>query len=139
MGKDLENDMQLTFNAADNILAVKWRDELSVESALFSETIVALFNTIKEKQISKLIIDSGKPAGGVLTDGVINYFIQNIPGTTIRYVALLESTDYLWDQNLLQVLNLLIDTHQIPVSVNLVQNKANAEEWLSEVCLETER
>ena len=131
--------MQLNYNPAENILAVKWRDELSVESEVFSETIVTLFDKIKENKVAKLIVDSGKPAGGVLTEGVINFLIQNIPGSTLQFIALLESTDYLWDQNLLQVINLLIYTHQLPVSVKLVRNKTAAEEWLSEVSLEVEK
>jgi hypothetical protein len=126
MSESKEDLMTLVYEADANILSVKWSDELSVESARFFQTIVSLFATIQEKKVANIIIDSGIPAGGVLTEEVINYFIQNIPGTPLRNIAILESPDYLWDDNLYQVMKLLITSYQLPIAVKLVKSRAEA-------------
>ncbi|WP_461488933.1 hypothetical protein [Pontibacter sp. HJ8] len=123
--------MEFVYESTPNILSVKWSDELSVESSRFFQTIVSLFAIIQEKNVANLIIDSGIPAGGVLTEEVIHYFIQHIPGTPLKNIAILESPDYLWDNNLYQVIKLLIASHRLPVAVDLVKDKAAAREFFS--------
>lgn len=130
--KLLENELiKLKYQPTLNILAVKWPDELRVESPEFLETIITLFAIIHDRKVAHLIIDSGIPAGGVLTEQVINYMIQNIPNIPLKKIALLESTDYHWDNNLYQLLTLIISTHQLPVAVELVKSRAAARQWFS--------
>ncbi|MER2997247.1 hypothetical protein [Pontibacter populi] len=121
--------MELAYDDVRNILSVKWSDELSVESAQFFDTIVTLFATIREKQVTNLVVDSGIPAGGLLTGEIIEYFIQQIPNTPLKNIAILESPDYLWDNNLYQVILLLITTYELPIAVKLVKNCSVALEW----------
>ena len=123
----------MVYEATPNILSVRWSDDLSVESARFLQTIVSLFATIREKQVANLIVESGIPAGGVLTEDIINYFIQNIPGTPLKRIAILESSDYLWDSNLYQVIKMLITSYNLPIGVELLKNKPDARKWFSSI------
>lgn len=123
--------MKLEFEGAQNVVSVKWFDELRVESPQFLQTIVFLFATIKEKQAINLLIDSGLPAGGVLTEEIIQHFIQHIPDTPLKCIAILESPDYLWDNNLYQVISLLITTYQLPIVVKMVKSHVVGLEWFS--------
>jgi hypothetical protein len=123
--------MELAYDDIRNILSVKWSDELSVESAQFFETIITLFATIRQKQVINLVVDSGIPAGGLLTEEIIEYFIQQIPSTPLRNIAILESPDYLWDNNLYQVIALLVATYKLPIAVKLVKNRSGALQWFS--------
>ncbi|WP_162427920.1 hypothetical protein [Pontibacter pudoricolor] len=123
--------MELAYDEARNTLSVKWSDELSVESAQFFDTIIKLFATIRQKQVANLIIDSGIPAGGLLTEEIIDYFIQQIPDTPLKNIAILESPDYLWDNNLYQVIVLLIVTYELPITVKMVKNRSAALEWFT--------
>jgi hypothetical protein len=123
--------MELAYDDIRNILSVKWSDELSVESAQFFETIITLFATIRQKQVINLVVDSGIPAGGLLTEEIIEYFIQQIPSTPLRNIAILESPDYLWDNNLYQVIALLAATYKLPIAVKLVKNRSGALQWFS--------
>jgi hypothetical protein len=123
--------MEVAYEEAEGILRVSWSDELSVESARFLQTVVCLFAIIQERKVPHLIIDSGLPAGGVLTEEVIQSFIQHIPHTPLKHIAILESPDYLWDNNLLQVISLLITSYRLPIAVALVEDQAAAREWFS--------
>ncbi len=125
--------MELSYEASPNILSVKWSDELSVESDQFLQTLVTLFAAIQEKKVTNLIIDSGVPAGGVLTENIMNYFIEQIHHTTLQNIAILESPDYLWDNNLYQVIALLISTYHLPIAVRLVKSHAAGHEWLTKL------
>lgn len=124
--------MEMVYEAVPNILSVRWADELSVESARFFQTIVTLFTVIQEKQAANLIISSGKPSGGVLTEDIINHFILNIPHTPLKRIAMLESPDYLWDSNLYQVINLLIVNYQLPIEIEVVKDESAARKWFSQ-------
>jgi hypothetical protein len=126
------DEMKLDYDNSKHVLSVSWANELSVESAQFYQTIVSLFATIKEKQVSNLIIDSGIPAGGQLTEKIINFFIQSIPDTSLKNIAILESPDYLWDNNLYQVISLLITTYQLPIAVKLVSTHASGLKWIAD-------
>ncbi|MCP2042745.1 hypothetical protein [Pontibacter sp. HSC-36F09] len=121
--------MELVYEAASNTLSVKWSDDLSVESEQFYESIVALFATIREKQVANLIVASGSPSGGVLTEDIITHFIHNIPDTPLQRIALLESPDYLWDSNLYQVIKLLIVSHHLPIAVEVAEDETAARKW----------
>jgi hypothetical protein len=125
--------MVMVHEEGAGMLSVKWSDELSVESIQFQESIVSLFSTIVEKNIINLIVDSGNPAGGVLTEEVISHFIQHIPNTPLRNIAILESTDYLWDNNLLQVIKLLITNYNLPIAVELVKGSKAASKWFASI------
>lgn len=123
--------MELAYEPAHNTLTVRWSDDLSVESDHFFQTIVSLFATIQERKVTNLMVDSGMPAGGVLTEEIIHYFIQHIPNTPLENIALLESPDYLWDNNLYQVIMLLISIYRLPIAVKLVRSQAAGQEWFS--------
>ncbi|WP_018476584.1 hypothetical protein [Pontibacter roseus] len=129
MSERKDDWMELAYEAIPNVLSVKWSDELSVESDQFFQTVVTLFATIQENKVANLIIDSGIPAGGVLTEEVIHYFIQHIPHTTLKNIAILESPDYLWDNNLYQVIKLLINSYDLPIGIRLVKSVAAAKSW----------
>ncbi|RAU84099.1 hypothetical protein [Pontibacter arcticus] len=123
--------MELVYEETGNVLNVSWSDELSVESSRFLQTVAFLFRTIQEKEVANLIIDSGMPAGGILTEEVIHCFIQNIPHTPLRKIALLESPDYLWDDNLFQVISLLITSYSLPIEISMLESRSAAKKWFS--------
>lgn len=123
--------MAMVYDENTGILSVKWSDELSVESSQFQETMISLFSTIVQKNVINLIVDSGTPSGGVLTEDVISHFVQHIPHTPLQHIAILESTDYLWDYNLLQVIKLLVANYDLPIAVELVKGSAAASKWFA--------
>ena len=122
--------MALEYEADQDILYVKWADDLSVESAMFLQTIISLFTTIHKNKISNLIIDSGIPSGGVLTEEFIHYCIQQIPSIPLKKIALLESPDYHWDNNLYQIIKLLITNHHLPIAVKIAKSRSAAQDWV---------
>ncbi|WP_188500586.1 hypothetical protein [Pontibacter amylolyticus] len=124
--------MEIVYEAVPNVLSVKWSDELSVESDQFYESIVTLFVAIREKQVANLIVASGKPSGGVLTEDIIHHIVRNIPDTPLKRIALLESPDYLWDANLYQVIKLLIVNHQLPIAIEVVKDEFAARKWFNQ-------
>jgi uncharacterized protein YodC (DUF2158 family) len=131
MAESDDKMMVVEYEESTGVLSVKWSDELSVESSQFRETIVSLFSTIVQKKVVSLIVDSGTPAGGVLTEQVISQFIQHIPGTPLRNIAILESSDYLWDCNLVQVIKLLVSNYDLPIAVELMKGSAAARKWFA--------
>ncbi|SIT90126.1 hypothetical protein [Pontibacter indicus] len=133
MAENADNMMVTEFQESSSTLSVRWSDELSVESNQFQETIVALFSEIVEKNVRNLIVSSGTPAGGILTEEVISHFIQHIPDTPLRNIAILESADYLWDYNLLQVIKLLISNYKLPIAVELMKGSAAANKWFASI------
>lgn len=125
--------MELAHDDVYNILCAKWSDELGVESPEFFQTITSLFVAIQEKQITDLMIDSGIPAGGVLTEKLIDLFIQNTSNTPLQNIAILESSDYLWDYNLYQVIKLLVAKYELPITVKLVKSRAEGLQWFKQL------
>ena len=123
--------MELAFEETLSLVSVKWSDDLSVESTEFFQTVVFLFGFITEKQVRCLMVDSGVPAGGVLTEEIIDFFTINIRNTPLKHIALLESPDYLWDNNLYQVIRMLISGYQLPITVEMFKNSTIGYKWLT--------
>lgn len=121
--------IEIEHEASHNIMSVKWANELSVESSAFFQTIITLFTLIKDKKATHLIVDSGLPAGGALTEEVIHYIIHHIPNIPLKKIAILESPDFHWDNNLYQLIKLLITNYQLPIIVNIVKNRAAARDF----------
>ncbi|MCC9166409.1 hypothetical protein [Pontibacter harenae] len=124
--------MELAHDADSNMLSAQWSDDLSVESAQFLQSIVYLFKVVQERNVANLVVDSGVPAGGVLTEEVLHYFVKHISNTPLQKIAILESPDYLWDNNLYQVIQLLISNYQLPIKVKLLKSQADCLEWFSQ-------
>ncbi|QHL87350.1 hypothetical protein GU926_07845 [Nibribacter ruber] len=90
-----------------------------------------LFITIREKNIEDVILDSGQPKGGTVSESVMNFGIKIAPHTALKRIALLESPDFHWDNNLLQIFAYLQTTFSLPLESRLFPSKSDALAWLS--------
>ncbi len=79
------------------------------------------------------MIYSGIPAGGVLTEKLIDLIIQSTSNTPLQNIAILESSDYLWDYNLYQVIKLLVAKYKLPITVKLVKSRAEGLQWFKQL------
>ncbi|MFC6999945.1 hypothetical protein [Rufibacter roseus] len=111
-------------------LIASWPTLESVNSPEFFRSFVSLFVTIRERHISELILDSGQPQGGTVSEPIINFGLKVAPFTALKRVALLESTDFHWDNNLLQILCYLSTSMDFPLEVKLFPSRSLALEWL---------
>ncbi|KAA9346164.1 hypothetical protein [Adhaeribacter soli] len=113
------------------MLHASWSNDLSTESAEFFASVQHLLTIIIEKQVTRLMLDSGKPDGGILTEEVTGYILKNTPFTKLEKVALLESLDFLWDNNMIQLARFLQQTTLANFEFRVFPAKANAMEWLA--------
>ena len=114
-----------------NKLIASWPNLKSINSPEFFKSFVSLFVMIREKYISKVVLDSGQPQGGIISDSIINFGLKIVPFTTLERIALLESNDFHWDNNLLQIFNYLNASMNSPLEVKLFSSKSGALEWLN--------
>jgi hypothetical protein len=118
------------FNLTGDVLVTRWDDNLSVLTPEFLESVKKLVGLLTEKSIPKLLIDSGIPEGGVLTEEVITYLIENAAQTQVRYIAILESVDFHWDNNMGQLFNYLQSIVPFSFEVRFFRNSTEALDWL---------
>jgi hypothetical protein len=107
-----------------------WSDDLSSESEAFFNSINYLFKVAADNKVKKVFIDCGVPAGGTLTEGVINFVEASITGLELEKIAVLESIDYHWDNNLMQLLQYLKQALNLSFQAKLFTLKKQALEWL---------
>ena len=119
------------FEICKGRLQASWSDDLGTESAEFFASVQHLLTIIIEQQITHLLLDSGKPAGGILTEEVTGYILKNTPFTKLEKVALLESHDFLWDNNIIQLARFLQQTTLVNFEFRVFPAKTNALEWLA--------
>ena len=97
------------------------------------DSLLALLRFIKEKEIKKLFLDSGNPGGETLTEEAIAFVEQQVfRFCPLKKVALLESTDYHWDNNIGQLINYLILSLELDVQFRMFVYKEEAIAWLKE-------
>jgi len=120
-----------TYQLKSDIILASWAYELSVESMEFLNSVKELFQFAKELNLKKILIDSGTPAGGVLTEDVMLLIQESIVNVAAEKIALLETSDFHWDNNLLQFFKYLKNFLQLSYEVRLFSNKQKALDWLS--------
>ena len=119
------------FELTGDVLAARWDDSLSVMNPEFLQSVRKLIQELVEKQIPKLLIDPGVPEGGILTEEVIAYLIENAAHTQVRYIAILESVDFHWDNNIGQLFNYLQTVVPFSFEVRFFGTREEALKWLS--------
>ena len=121
------------FEIKHDLLLASWPDYVLAESAEFYDSILLLFRQIKEKKIKKLFLDSGTPEGGTLTEEVIAFVEQEVfLYCPLQKVALLESADFHWDNNMVQFINYLILSRGLEVQFQMFLTREAAIKWLKE-------
>jgi hypothetical protein len=119
-----------TYEVRGDVILASWDDNLSAESEAFFDSIKHLIQFAAERNLKKICIDSGKPAGGILTEDVMLLVQKSIVKIEVDKIALLESCDFHWDNNLFQFLQYLKTYLQLYFEVRLFNNKSVALEWL---------
>jgi hypothetical protein len=119
------------FEIKNDLLLAAWPLQVRSESPEFYDSLLLLLRLIKEKEIKKLLLDSGSPDGGTLTEDGIAFVEQQVYlFCPLQKVALLESIDYHWDNNIAQLINYLIMTLELDVQFRMFASKEEAIEWL---------
>lgn len=126
-------DTLFTYEVRGDVILASWKDELSAESQAFLDSVKHLIRFGHERSIKKILIDSGTPAGGVLTEEVMLLMQNSFGEVAIEKMALLESSDFHWDNNLYQFLQYLKVMLQLSYQVRLFNNKTAALEWLGAI------
>lgn len=123
------------FEISEDVLLASWPSYVKSESPEFFDSVLDLFRLIREKDIKHLLVDSGTPAGGGLTEEVIHYIEAEVfQCCPLQKVALLESVDFLWDNNMVQLINYLITAMNLDVQFRMFHSKEIAVNWLHEPC-----
>ncbi|MBK0402736.1 hypothetical protein I5M27_07045 [Adhaeribacter sp. BT258] len=122
-----------TYEVRGDVILASWNDNLSAESKAFLDSIKHLIQFASERNLKKICIDSGKPAGGVLTEDVMHLLQTSIVKIEVDKIALLESCDFHWDNNLYQFLQYLKTYLQLGFQIRLFTNKKGALEWLGAI------
>ncbi|MGV3639339.1 MAG: hypothetical protein ACO1NZ_02395 [Adhaeribacter sp.] len=92
-----------------------------------------MFNLVREQKLSRLLLDSGTPDGGTLTEELIACMKQELSqDCCLKKVALLESVDYHWDNNIMQVFNYLKMTLGLDVQLRMFSTRDMAMNWLQD-------
>jgi hypothetical protein len=121
------------FEIKHDLLLASWPSSVQSGSAEFYDSVLVLFRLIREKKIKKLFLDSGTPAGGILTEEVIAFVEQEVfHSCPLQKVALLESIDYHWDNNMVQFINYIKSTLALDVQFQVFLSKEAAINWLTE-------
>jgi hypothetical protein len=121
------------FDIQHDLLVASWPSYVGSESAEFYDSILLLFRLIREKNIKKLLLDSGTPTGGTLTEEVITFIEQEVfHCCPMQKVALMESVDYHWDNNMVQVINYLKMTLELNLEFRMFLSREAAINWLTE-------
>lgn len=115
------------------MLLASWPHHVRSESPEFLRSLQVLFGLIREKEMTRLLVDSGTPDGGTLTEEVIACMKQEVCRfCPLKKVALLESVDYHWDNNIMQVFNYLKLTLGLEVQIRMFSSRDMALNWLND-------
>ncbi|HSI89683.1 MAG TPA: hypothetical protein VK927_01140 [Adhaeribacter sp.] len=118
------------FQIKNHVLFAGWSNSVSVESPQFMESIKHLFYVAAEYNITRILIDSGTPSGGALTEDLVNLVQKYLPTVQPERIALLESPDFHWDNNLFQVLKYLKTALNMSFEIRSFSTRSLAQEWL---------
>ena len=119
------------FEIRNRVLLASWSDDLSSESEQFRDSIAQLFHLAALEKIEHVFLDSGTPRGGTLTEAVINQVQNSIGKIAVKKIALLESVDFHWDNNLIQFFKYLKTSQNLTFEFKTFYTKSLALEWLS--------
>jgi hypothetical protein len=121
------------FEVKNDLILASWSFDVRSESAEFYDSVLVLFRLIKEKNIKRLFLDSGTPDGGTLTEEVIAFVEQEVfLFCPLQRVALLESIDFHWDNNIAQFINYLKVTQNLEVQFQMFTSNEAAIDWLKQ-------
>jgi hypothetical protein len=120
-----------TFEIRNKVLLASWSDDLSSESALFRDSITYLFCLAADEKIEHVFLDSGTPNGGTLTEEVVNQVQNAIGQVAVKKIALLESVDFHWDNNLIQFFKYLKSSQNLTFEFKTFYTRSLALDWLS--------
>lgn len=120
------------FEVDGNLVLASWSDELPAESEEFLETVKCLLELIISQNKTRLFLDSGTPAGGSLTEEVVGTVLKMAPSLKLEKIALLESRDFLWDNNLQQVAAFIKETYSLPYEFRIFNARDKAFHWLKD-------
>ena len=119
------------FEIDNGLLQASWSEDLRSESAEFYASVQCLLEIIIDRKVTRLLLDSGKPEGGILTEEVTGYILKHTPFTKLEKVALLESHDFHWDNNIIQLARYLQQTIMVPFEFKLFATNSDAVAWLN--------
>ncbi|MFC5272294.1 hypothetical protein [Adhaeribacter terreus] len=122
-----------TYKVRGEVILASWHNDLRAESVEFFDSIKHLIQFATEHNLKKIFIDSGKPAGGILTEDVMLLVQKSIVKIEVDKIALLESSDFHWDNNLFQFLQYLKSYLQLYFEVRLFNSKDAALQWLGAI------
>lgn len=121
------------YEIGNGLLAASWPHHVRSTSPEFLESVKILFNLVGEHKLSRLLLDSGTPDGGTLTEELIACMKQELSqDCSLKKVALLESVDYHWDNNIMQVFSYLKMTLGLDVQIRMFSSRDMAMNWLQD-------
>jgi hypothetical protein len=119
------------FEVRNKVLLASWHNSLNLESELFRDSVSKLFSLAATENIEHFFIDSGTPRGEPLPVEVISDVQNAIGKLGVRKIALLESVNFHWDNNLIQFLKYLKTSQNLTFEFKTFYARSLALEWLS--------
>ncbi|WP_026463673.1 hypothetical protein [Adhaeribacter aquaticus] len=92
--------------------------------------IIPLLEALGNKEIELLLLDLQIPLQDGIPEEVLIHTSEILPQSNLRKIAIIESTDYYWDQNILQTILLLKANFNLPLKAQLFETRETALDWL---------
>ena len=135
MGSSFLDDIELRYYQSDKILAINWPAFIDIYSKEFKETVVLFFKLIKEVNILKLLLNSGDNTNNIekfIPEELLDLIRKVLADTKLEKLARVESTDVLWEINLMQVIDYLKQVLNLHFDVAFFAAQETALNWLRE-------
>jgi len=126
-------DLELRYYQSDKILAINWPAFIDIYSKEFREAIVLLFKLIKKVNIIKLLLNTGEtiPVNEkFIPEDLLELVRKVLMDVQLQKIARVETTDTLWEINLLQVINYLKQVLNLQFDIAFFPAQENALSWL---------
>ena len=128
-------EIELRYYQSDKILAINWPSFIDIYSKEFRDTVILFFKLIKKVNILKLLLNTGENTNTIekfIPEDLIDLIRKVLADAELEKVARVETTDMLWEINLMQVINYLQQVLNLHFDVAFFPTQDIALNWLRE-------
>ena len=118
-----------SFEQNNGCLLANWNGGIRMDSEEFTQSLTALLPLLVEKEITCLLLSADIPLEGALNLESLDLLEKFSPDMKLQKIALLESQNFLWDNNVLQTFALIKELAGLPTLIEAHPTKQNALAW----------
>jgi len=128
-------DIELRYYQSDKILAINWPAFIDIYSKEFRDAVVLFFKLLKKVNILKLLLNTGENTSAYekfIPEDLLDLIRKVMADVELEKLARVETTDTLWEINLMQVINYLKQVLDLHFEVAFFPVQESALNWLIE-------